>query len=39
VEDKERDRMSYRRKSWLEKLADKKSLPKILRLEKNFPLL
>jgi len=29
--------MSYRRKSWQEKLADKKGLPKILRLEKSFP--
>ncbi|MEM2998451.1 MAG: MGMT family protein [Thermoproteota archaeon] len=29
--------MSYRRKSWLEKLADKKCLPKTLRLEKGFP--
>ncbi|RDE11491.1 MAG: hypothetical protein C4K47_09660 [Candidatus Thorarchaeota archaeon] len=29
--------MSYRRKSWQEKLADKKGLPKILRLEKTFP--
>jgi alkylated DNA nucleotide flippase Atl1 len=31
------DRMSHRKKSWQEKLADKKSLPKILRLEKRFP--
>ncbi|MEM2930794.1 MAG: MGMT family protein [Thermoproteota archaeon] len=29
--------MSYRRKSWQEKLADKKGLPKTLRLEKSFP--
>ncbi len=29
--------MSCRRKSWREKLADKNGLPKILRLEKNFP--
>lgn len=29
--------MSYRNKSWQEKLADKKGLPKILRLEKRFP--
>ncbi|MEM2088965.1 MAG: MGMT family protein [Thermoproteota archaeon] len=29
--------MSYRRKSWQEKLVDKKGLPKILRLEKSFP--
>ncbi|MBO3754112.1 MAG: MGMT family protein [Candidatus Brockarchaeota archaeon] len=29
--------MSYRRKSWREKLADKKGLPKTLRLEKSFP--
>jgi alkylated DNA nucleotide flippase Atl1 len=29
--------MSHRRKSWQEKLADKKGLPKILRLEKSFP--
>jgi alkylated DNA nucleotide flippase Atl1 len=29
--------MSYKRKSWQEKLADKKGLPKILRLEKRFP--
>lgn len=28
--------MSYR-KSWQEKMADKKGLPKILRLEKKFP--
>jgi alkylated DNA nucleotide flippase Atl1 len=31
------DKMSYRKKSWQEKLADKKGLPKILRLEKRFP--
>ena len=29
--------MSYRKKSWQEKLADKKGLPKILSLEKKFP--
>ncbi|MEM3566240.1 MAG: hypothetical protein QXK18_05150 [Candidatus Bathyarchaeia archaeon] len=29
--------MSYRRKSWQEKLADKKGLPKVLKLEKSFP--
>ncbi|MDI6690786.1 MAG: hypothetical protein QME50_02825 [Candidatus Bathyarchaeota archaeon] len=29
--------MSYRKKSWQEKLADKKGLPKVLRLEKRFP--
>lgn len=29
--------MSYRKKSWREKLADKKGLPKILSLEKKFP--
>ena len=29
--------MSYRKKSWQEKLADKKGLPKVLRLEKSFP--
>ncbi len=29
--------MSYRRKSWQEKLADKKSFPKVLMLEKRFP--
>jgi len=29
--------MSNRRKSWQEKLRDKKSLPKILKLEKRFP--
>jgi len=29
--------MSYRKKSWQEKLADKKGLPKILKLEKRFP--
>jgi len=31
------DKMSYRKKSWQEKLADKKDLPKILKLEKRFP--
>ena len=29
--------MSYKKKSWQEKLADKQGLPKILRLEKRFP--
>jgi alkylated DNA nucleotide flippase Atl1 len=29
--------MPYRRKSWQEKLADKKGLPKTLKLEKRFP--
>ena len=29
--------MPYRKKSWEEKLADKKGLPKILKLEKRFP--
>jgi hypothetical protein len=29
--------MKYRRKSWQEKLADKESLPKVLKLEKRFP--
>jgi alkylated DNA nucleotide flippase Atl1 len=29
--------MPYRRKSWQEKLADKKGFPKILRIEKRFP--
>ncbi|MEM2088285.1 MAG: hypothetical protein QXI42_08920 [Thermoproteota archaeon] len=29
--------MSYRRKSWLEKVADKKGLPKTLRPKKSFP--
>ncbi|MGQ9689767.1 MAG: MGMT family protein [Thermoproteota archaeon] len=29
--------MGYRKKSWQEKLEDKKGLPKILRLEKSFP--
>ncbi|MEM2118730.1 MAG: MGMT family protein [Candidatus Bathyarchaeia archaeon] len=29
--------MSYRRKSWQEKLADKKDLPKVLSLEERFP--
>jgi alkylated DNA nucleotide flippase Atl1 len=29
--------MSYRKKSWQEKLADKKGLPKILKLEEKFP--
>jgi alkylated DNA nucleotide flippase Atl1 len=29
--------MSYRKKSWQEKLADKKGYPKVLKLEKRFP--
>ncbi len=29
--------MSYGRKSWQDKLRDKKELPKILKLEKSFP--
>jgi len=29
--------MSYRKKSWQKKLADKKGLPKILKLEERFP--
>ena len=29
--------MPYRKKSWQEKLADKKGLPKILKLKENFP--
>ena len=29
--------MSYKRKSWQEKLADKKSFPKVLKLEARFP--
>jgi hypothetical protein len=29
--------MSYRKKSWQEKLRDKKGLPKILKLEESFP--
>lgn len=29
--------MSYGKKSWQEKLMDRKGLPKILRLEKRFP--
>lgn len=29
--------MPSRRKTWLEKLADKKNLPKFLKLEKRFP--
>ncbi len=31
------DKMSYRKKSWQEKLTDKKGLPKILKLEERFP--
>lgn len=29
--------MSYRKKSWEQKLEDRKGLPKILKLEKRFP--
>ncbi|MCX6664789.1 MAG: MGMT family protein [Euryarchaeota archaeon] len=29
--------MSYKKKSWQDKLADKKNLPKILTLEEKFP--
>ena len=29
--------MTYKRKSWQEKLEDKKGLPKILELKQNFP--
>ena len=29
--------MSYKKKSWQEKLVDKKGYPKILKLENNFP--
>jgi hypothetical protein len=29
--------MTYKKKSWQEKLADKKGLPKILELKENFP--
>ncbi len=29
--------MSYKKKSWQDKLADKKNLPKILKLEEKFP--
>lgn len=29
--------MAYNRKTWQEKLADKKNLPKILELERSFP--
>ncbi|MBC7107771.1 MAG: MGMT family protein [Methanomassiliicoccales archaeon] len=29
--------MSYKRKSWQEKLADKDGFPKVLKLEKKFP--
>lgn len=29
--------MGYKKKSWQEKLADKKDLPKTLKLEKRFP--
>ncbi len=29
--------MAYKKKSWQEKLADKKNLPKVLKLQKRFP--
>ncbi|HWR27248.1 MAG TPA: MGMT family protein [Candidatus Thermoplasmatota archaeon] len=29
--------MAYKKKSWQEKLADKKNLPKVLKLQKSFP--
>jgi alkylated DNA nucleotide flippase Atl1 len=29
--------MAYKKKSWQEKLTDKKNLPKILKLQKSFP--
>ncbi|HVP93211.1 MAG TPA: MGMT family protein [Acidobacteriota bacterium] len=29
--------MTYRKKSWQDKLKDRKGLPKVLELEKNFP--
>ena len=29
--------MGYKRKSWQEKLADKNNLPKVLKLQKQFP--
>lgn len=29
--------MAYKKKSWQQKLEDKEGLPKILKLEKNFP--
>ncbi len=29
--------MNYERKSWQDKLTDKKNLPKILKLEKRLP--
>jgi hypothetical protein len=29
--------MVYKKKSWQEKLADKKNLPKVLQLQKNYP--
>ena len=29
--------MSYKKKTWREKLADKEGLPKVLKLEKGFP--
>ena len=29
--------MAYKKKTWAEKLDDKKNLPKILKLQKSFP--
>jgi hypothetical protein len=29
--------MAYKKKTWQEKLADKKGLPKVLKLQKKFP--
>jgi len=29
--------MTYKKKTWQQKLADKKGLPKVLKLQKNFP--
>jgi len=29
--------MTYKKKSWVEKMADKKNMPKILKLQKDFP--
>jgi hypothetical protein len=29
--------MGYKKKSWQEKLADKKDLPKVLKLQEKFP--
>jgi hypothetical protein len=34
---KKRDKMTYKKKSWQGKLADKKNLPKVLKLQKKFP--